>query len=67
MVKVHEALKPFESELVLQVHDELIIETKKSELDTVKKLLTESMENAIKLSVKLAVDLEEGSNWYELK
>lgn len=67
MVKAYEALKPLKSRLILQVHDELIIETDALEKEQVKRLLAESMENAVKLSVKLAVDFEEGSNWYELK
>lgn len=67
MVKAYEALKPLKSRLILQVHDELIIETDASEKEQVKRLLAESMENAVNLSVKLAVDFEEGSNWYELK
>lgn len=67
MVKVYHALKPFKSRLILQVHDELIIETVESEKEAVKEILTGCMESAIQLSVKLAVDFEEGNNWYQLK
>jgi DNA polymerase-1 len=67
MVKVHDRLiqNGLESRLVLQVHDELLIEAKNEELDTVKKLLVEEMENAVKLNVPLIADLQTGDNWYE--
>ena len=55
------------SRLVLQVHDELIIQAHKDELEKVKKILVENMENAVKLDVALLVDLKTGNNWYELK
>ncbi|MDO4552685.1 MAG: DNA polymerase I [Bacillota bacterium] len=55
------------SRLILQIHDELIIETYRDELEQVKALLTESMEEAAALQVRLAVDLNQGENWYELK
>ena len=69
MIKVYQELrkKGIRSELILQVHDELIIQTHKEELELVKKLLVESMENALKLEVVLSVDLNIGNNWYELK
>ena len=55
------------SRLVLQVHDELLIETKKEELEIVSRILEEEMKGAAKLSVELEVDMHEGSNWYEAK
>lgn len=55
------------SKIVLQVHDELIIETLKEEKEQVKKILKESMENAIELKVPLLVELSEATNWYEAK
>jgi len=69
MVKVYHQLKDqdFHSKLILQVHDELIIEAVEDELDAVKKLLIENMESAMNLKVKLECDLNEGLNWYELK
>jgi len=69
MVKVYNELRKngARSKLILQVHDELIIQTHKEELDMVKKLLEDCMENALKLSVVLSVDLNTGNNWYELK
>ncbi len=69
MIKVYRELvkEKTKSKLILQVHDELIIQTHKSELEKVKKLLKDNMENAIKLSVTLTSELSTGKNWYELK
>ncbi|EGT3615180.1 DNA polymerase I [Clostridium perfringens] len=55
------------SRLILQVHDELIINVVPGELEVVKKLLKEEMENTIKLSVPLDVDVNVGEDWYKLK
>ncbi len=55
------------SDLILQVHDELIINARKDQADKVRELLVREMENAAKLNVKLEVSLEEGDNWYQLK
>jgi len=60
-------LKGYRSRLILQVHDELIIETYLDEKDEIKMMLQENMEDAMALKVKLAVGLNEGNNWYELK
>lgn len=69
MIKVYEELrrKGSKSRLILQVHDELIIEAHKDEVEMIKNLLEECMENAVKLSVPLVVDMNTGNNWYELK
>lgn len=69
MIKVHDAIKQrgLRSRLILQVHDELIINTYADEKETVEKLLVENMEAAYELAVKLKADLNEGANWYELK
>lgn len=69
MVRVHDRLKRenMESRLVLQVHDELLIETKKEELTKVSAILKEEMESAVKLSVPLEVDVETGETWYDAK
>ena len=53
--------------LLLQVHDELIIECPPEEVEPVKALLVEEMENAFPLSVKLVADVSEGANWYDAK
>ncbi|MCX7842767.1 MAG: DNA polymerase I [Clostridia bacterium] len=69
MVKVHRELerRKLKSKLVLQVHDELIIEALKTERDEVEKILRESMENAAALRVPLKADVKAGSSWYEAK
>lgn len=69
MVKVYDELKKrnLKSRLILQVHDELIVETHKSELLEVKKLVKECMENAIKLNVPVIAEISSGDNWYNAK
>lgn len=69
MIKVYHALKDagLKSKLILQVHDELIINTYEDEKEQVEQLLVENMESAVELAVKLKADLNEGQNWYELK
>ena len=67
MILVYEKLKSYKSKLILQIHDELIIQVEKEELEEIKVLLKESMENAIKLQVKLSVDMHTGDNWENLK
>ena len=59
--------KQLKSKLLLQVHDELIINVLNDEIDEVKKLTQEVMENAFKLEVPLKVEISTGSNWYEAK
>lgn len=67
MIGVYHKLKKLglKSKLILQVHDELLIETAKDEVDIVKSILDEQMKNAARLSVALVVDTNEGSNWLE--
>lgn len=69
MLKVWRALREqgLKSRLVLQVHDELLIETAEDEVEQVQELLAEGMRTAAQLSVELAVDMHTGSNWYEAK
>ena len=69
MVKVHDALikNNLKSRLILQVHDELLIETHKDEIDAVSKLLKENMENAVHLKVPMVADVKIGRSWYETK
>ena len=69
MVKVYKRLKRenLKSKLILQVHDELIIEAPNNEKDAVRKLLKEEMEGAAKLSVPLVVDMNDGKSWYDTK
>lgn len=69
MVKICSRLKKgnFKSRLILQVHDELIIEAAREELEAVEKILREEMENAVHLDVPLKVDMSEGRSWYDAK
>jgi len=69
MIKVHKELKErnLESKLILQVHDELIVDTAEGELEIVKDIVIRNMEEAAKLSVPLKVDLNVGDSWYETK
>ena len=69
MIKVYERLKveKVNAKLILQIHDELIVECEESEKETVKKILKNSMENVYKLDLPLKVDICEGRNWYESK
>ena len=67
MIKVWKALKEanLKSKLILQVHDELLIETYKDEVNEVQAILETNMRRAADLAVELAVDLHVGDNWYE--
>ena len=69
MVKVYNRIKKenLKSRLILQVHDELLIEAYKEEKEIIKNILKDEMENAIKFSVKLLIDINEGENWYDTK
>ncbi|MGL5244234.1 MAG: DNA polymerase, partial [Sarcina sp.] len=69
MVNVYNKLKEngLKSNLILQVHDELILNVVKEEVEEVKKLLKEEMENVVKISVPLEVDVNEGTTWYDAK
>ena len=69
MIGVNKRLKEqkMKSRLVLQVHDELLIETHHTEIDTVKEVLREEMEQAAVLAVPLEIDMHTGNNWYEAK
>lgn len=69
MVKVYEKLRKekLKSTIILQVHDELILNVYKDELEKVKKLVKDEMENAVELKVPLEVDINIGETWYEAK
>ena len=53
------------SRLILQVHDELLVETAKGEEERVKQILSEQMTGAAKMRVNLEIDMHEGGSWYE--
>lgn len=69
MVNVYKRLKSegLKSKLILQVHDELIVEAKKDEQEIVEKIVREEMQNAVSMSVPLPVDLNSGFSWYDTK
>ena len=69
MVRVNMKLKEkqMKSRLLLQIHDELLIETHVDEFDEVKEILKNEMMNAVSLRVPLNIDIEQGASWYEAK
>ncbi|MBR4608144.1 MAG: DNA polymerase I [Lachnospiraceae bacterium] len=69
MVKTWKALRNagMQSKLILQVHDELIIEAKKDEAEKARQILEDCMKSAADLAVELVVDVHEGDNWYDAK
>ena len=69
MINVYNKLKEnnIKSKLIVQVHDEILVETLESEKEQVKQIVKEEMENVIKLKVPLLAEVEEGDNWYEAK
>lgn len=69
MLHVYDALKAagLQSKLILQIHDELLIETRENETEEVRRILSEEMKNACHLAVELEIDLHTGSDWYEAK
>ena len=64
IIDINEGLK---SKLILQVHDELIVEAHKDEVDKVKQILSEEMQSAMELNVPLKVDMSTGHSWYDAK
>jgi len=69
MIRVNDKLREgkYKSRLILQIHDELLIETHKDEIDEVKIILEEEMIKACELAVPLIADVKQGDNWYEAK
>ena len=69
MIKVYQEIKKrkLESKIVLQVHDEMMIEVPKKEIDEIKEILKTSMETAADLKVPLIAEISEANNWYECK
>ena len=69
MIKVYNRFKNegITSKILLQVHDEIVIDCKNEELDKIKKIVKEEMENVYKLDVTLKVEIDTGINWYEAK
>ena len=69
MVKTEQALKESgcDAALILQVHDELIVEASEKDAEKVKEILVSCMENACSLAVPMSVDANVGKNWFEAK
>lgn len=67
MLGVAQALEPYRADLLLQVHDELVIQVAPEELATVAQIVRDEMENAFPLSVPLTVECKTGPNWYEMQ
>ena len=65
MINVYNKMKEAKlaSKIVAQVHDELIVDVVKEELETVKVIVKETMENTVQIGVKLACDVEYGETW----
>lgn len=55
------------SKLILQIHDELIVDCEPNELKQIQRILVEEMENVVSLKVKLEVNVSYGTNWFEAK
>jgi DNA polymerase I len=67
MLKVAEGLKPFRAAMLLQVHDELLLQVAPEDLESVAQMLKDKMENAFPLSVPMTVDCKVGPNWYDMQ
>ena len=69
MKNVYKELKKskLDAKLILQIHDELLIEVKMEDKEKAKEILKKSMVEAAKLSIPLEVEVPEGTNWYEVK
>ena len=67
MIRVDRRLQGMKSRILLQVHDELLIETAMDEVEAVKQILQEEMTGAADLLVNLEIDVHDGENWYEAK
>lgn len=69
MINVYKKMKEqkLESKIVLQVHDEMMIEAKEAEIEKVKEIMKSEMEAAIKLKVPLIAEISEANNWYDCK
>jgi len=69
MIEVYKRMKEnnLESKLILQVHDEIIIDAKENELEKLKEIIKDAMENIVKISVPLKIEINTGSNWFEAK
>jgi DNA polymerase I len=67
MVQLHEVLKPYQAQILMQVHDELVLEVPPEEVVEVRSQIKTTMETALPLSVPLIADIHAGDNWMEAK
>ena len=69
MIGVYRALKDnnLDAKIIVQVHDELLVEVSEKDLEAARVVLREEMKNAAKLKVELEVDVHDGKDWYEAK
>lgn len=67
MVKLHQVLGDRAARILLQVHDELVLEMPQEEWQSLELTIRETMESALKLSIPLKVDIHAGENWMEAK
>ena len=67
MIQIHNHLKKnnMQSKMILQVHDELVFDAHRDELENLKKIVAGYMQNAVKLSVALETEVNTGENWLE--
>ena len=66
MIQIFDKIKGMQSKMILQVHDELVFDAHKSELDILKAIVKKGMENAVKLRVPVVADIGVGSNWLDV-
>jgi DNA polymerase-1 len=67
MIQMHEVLRDYQAKLLLQVHDELVLEVPPDEWEELQIKIKSVMENAVQLDVPLVVDVHQGENWMEAK
>ena len=67
MIRLHNRLQPLAAQMLLQVHDELLIEVPETDVEEVGAILREEMEGAIQLDIPLKVELGIGQNWHDCK
>jgi DNA polymerase-1 len=67
MIDIHNEFQKqgFKSKMIMQVHDELVFDAHRDELEIIKPIVEDKMQNAVKLIVPLKVDMDTGNNWLE--
>ncbi|HQL24677.1 MAG TPA: DNA polymerase, partial [candidate division Zixibacteria bacterium] len=67
MIRIHGRLRATRSRMILQVHDELVLDVPREELDEVREIVRDGMEQAVSLKVPIVVSLGSGPNWLDAK